>query len=248
MTSLQFINHWLWEMEIHCTTVFVINTGSVVPSLQSPPKEHFRLLLNIVQCRTSPGRWNTEVKQIEEFGSKSDLLSLQNDGSSKWSHFMEMYVLAKLPWESLTNLRGEGWSLWRETTAWAQGVGWAECLQTATSTGFLSYCTFLFKKKKKEKAVFTRVQSLKKKNLRSWVWNPKASSLAGLCRESSWHSPSCPEGTGVQDLDGRLPQDSHAECSGFPSPTMYLTLYLLSWTQGWLIEPTFLPFSLNMPA
>lgn len=97
-------------MEIHCTMVCVINTGSVVPNLLSPPKEHFELLLNIVLCRTSPGRWNTEVKWIGDLGSKSDFFSLQNDGSSKWNHFMEVYVLAKLPWESLTNIRGECWS------------------------------------------------------------------------------------------------------------------------------------------
>jgi len=42
--------------------VFVINTEFVVPNLQSSPKDHFGMLLNVIQCRTSTGKWNTEVK------------------------------------------------------------------------------------------------------------------------------------------------------------------------------------------
>lgn len=68
-------------MEIHCTMVFVINIGFAVSNLQRPPKQRFGLLLNTVQCRPVPGRWNTEVTQIGGFGSKSRF-SLQNDGSS----------------------------------------------------------------------------------------------------------------------------------------------------------------------
>jgi len=50
------------------------------------------------------------------------------------------------------------------------------------------------------------------------VWNPKASFLPELCRDRSLHSPSCPEGTGVQDLERRLPKHSHSQCPGLPSP------------------------------
>lgn len=63
--------------------VFAINTGSMVPNLQSPPN-------------ASSGRWSTAVKQTGEFGIKSDIL-----------HFKIMIhqngtILAKLPWVSLT--------------------------------------------------------------------------------------------------------------------------------------------------
>lgn len=157
---------------------------------------------------------------------------------------MEMHVLAKLPWESLTNLRRECWSLWRQTTAWVQGVSGAECLQTEllAQPFYLTVPFYLKKKKSIDKSSATQ-----KINLKSSVCNPKAPSLPGLCRERSQHSPSCPEGTGMQDLDRRLPKHPHAQCSGLPSPTIYLTLDLLSWTQEYLTEPIFLPFSLNMP-
>lgn len=118
---------------------------------------------------------------------------------------MEVYVLAKLPWKSLTNLRWEGWSLWRDNSLRLRGEQNA-CKQLLVLAFYLTAPFYLNLKKKK-----------------NWVWNPKASFFPELYRERSQHSQAFQRAQGYR-----------TRTEGCPNPAMHSTMVFSPWPHTWL--------------